>query len=58
MVTAWRGGWRARLLALALFPELAYDVYLQIVFLKCLFDITFARRTTWGHVQHDTVGAA
>jgi hypothetical protein len=37
-----------------LFPELAYDVFLQIVFGKCLLDITLGRRPTWGHVQHPT----
>lgn len=54
VLTVWRGGWKARGLAVLLFPELAYDVYLQIVFVKCLIDITLARRTTWGHVQHPT----
>ena len=52
VITAWRGGWKARLLAVLLFPELAYDVFLQVVFVKCLVDITRARRTTWGHVEH------
>ncbi|MDP1877615.1 MAG: glycosyltransferase family 2 protein [Actinomycetota bacterium] len=54
VATAWRGGWKARGLAALLFPELAYDVYLQVVFLKCLLDITLNRRATWGHVQHPT----
>jgi len=54
VITAWRGGWKARLLAAALLPELLYDVFLQIVFVKCLLDITFGRTATWGHVQHET----
>lgn len=54
VITAWRAGWRGRLLALSLFPELAYDVFLQIVFASCLFDITFARQAKWTHVQHAT----
>lgn len=54
VITAWSGGWKARGLAALLFPELAYDVFLQIVFCKCLFDITMARRATWGHVLHPT----
>lgn len=54
VVTVWSGGWKARGLAMLLFPELAYDVFLQIVFCKCLFDITLARRTRWGHVQRPT----
>ncbi len=57
VITVWRGGWKARLLAVLLFPELAYDVFLQVVFLKCLLDITLARRTTWGHVQHPSTPA-
>ncbi len=58
VVTAWRGGWKARLLAVLLFPELAYDVFLQVVFAKCLLDIALARRTTWGHVQHRAAAGA
>lgn len=51
VITAWPGGWRARLLAALLLPELAYDVYLQVVFISCLKDITLRRDTQWGHVQ-------
>jgi cellulose synthase/poly-beta-1,6-N-acetylglucosamine synthase-like glycosyltransferase len=51
IVTAWRGGWRARLLAATLFPELAYDMYLSAVFVKGLADITFGRVARWGHVN-------
>lgn len=57
VATVWAGGWRARLLAVLLLPELAYDVFLQVVFVKCLFDISLARKTTWGHVQHETASA-
>jgi biofilm PGA synthesis N-glycosyltransferase PgaC len=52
VLTVWRGGWRARGLAIVILPELLYDVFLQIVFIKCLFDIALARRARWGHVQH------
>jgi cellulose synthase/poly-beta-1,6-N-acetylglucosamine synthase-like glycosyltransferase len=52
VVSAWRGGWRARLLAALLIPELLYDVYLDIVYVKGIFDITFARNARWGHVPH------
>ncbi len=52
VATAWRGGWRARLLAAALIPELAYDVFLQIVFISCLWDISTNRTPEWGHVIH------
>lgn len=52
VTTAWRGGWRARLLAALLLPELLYDVFLQMAFLTCLIDISLDRRARWGHVQH------
>ena len=52
IVTVWRGGWRARLLAATLFPELVYDMYLSAVFVKGLLDITLGRVARWGHVNH------
>lgn len=52
VVTAWRTGWRGRLLAGTLIPELAYDVFLQAVFISCLVDISLNRQARWGHVQH------
>lgn len=48
-LTVWRGGWRARLLSVLLIPEIAYAVFLQAVFVKCLFDITLKRTARWGH---------
>jgi cellulose synthase/poly-beta-1,6-N-acetylglucosamine synthase-like glycosyltransferase len=50
VVTAWRGGWRARVLAASLFPELAYDMFLNAVFVTGLFNITVGRIAAWGHV--------
>jgi cellulose synthase/poly-beta-1,6-N-acetylglucosamine synthase-like glycosyltransferase len=58
VLTTWRGGWKARGLAVLILPELLYDVFLQVVFVKCLIDITFARRARWGHVQHDPTAVA
>jgi cellulose synthase/poly-beta-1,6-N-acetylglucosamine synthase-like glycosyltransferase len=52
VITAWSGGWRARLLAVLLVPELLYDMFLDIVYVKGILDITFARTATWGHVSH------
>jgi hypothetical protein len=55
VVTVWRGGWRARLLALSLFPELAYAMFLNVVYLKGVWDLTLARQADWKHVvQPDT----
>lgn len=56
IVSVWEGGWKARLLAALLFPELAYDLFLDVVYVKGIIDITFARRAEWGHVPHE-VGA-
>jgi cellulose synthase/poly-beta-1,6-N-acetylglucosamine synthase-like glycosyltransferase len=52
VVSTWRGGWKARLLAALLVPELLYDGYLDVVYVKGIFDITFARKARWGHVAH------
>jgi hypothetical protein len=49
--TVWRGGWRARGLAALLLPELAYDVFLQVVFINSLWSITTGREAQWGHVE-------
>lgn len=57
-VTAWRGGWRARLVAILLFPELVYDCFLNLAFLKGVFEIAFGRRATWKHVDHGGSGTA
>ncbi|GAA1434439.1 glycosyltransferase family 2 protein [Microlunatus lacustris] len=50
VVTVWRGGWRARLLALSLFPELVYSLVLNAVFVKGILDIAVRRHTSWKHI--------
>ncbi|QSR27002.1 hydrolase [Nocardioides aromaticivorans] len=50
VVTVWNGGWRARLLAATLFPELIYALYLDIVYLKGIVDMSVGRTATWKHV--------
>jgi cellulose synthase/poly-beta-1,6-N-acetylglucosamine synthase-like glycosyltransferase len=52
VVTAWRGGWRARLLALTLFPELFYAAFLNVVFVKGIADICLGRQAGWTHLTH------
>ncbi|MBC7442796.1 MAG: glycosyltransferase family 2 protein [Ramlibacter sp.] len=49
VVSVWRAGWRGRLLAGTLFPELFYDVFLDAVYVKGILDITFGREASWGH---------
>lgn len=51
VVTVWTGGWRARALAVALVPELLYDLFLQSVFVTSLINITLQRRQSWGQLR-------
>lgn len=51
-VTVWRGGWRARFVAMLVFPELVYDCFLNLAFLRGVFEIAFGRSATWKHVDH------
>jgi cellulose synthase/poly-beta-1,6-N-acetylglucosamine synthase-like glycosyltransferase len=53
IISVWQGGWRARILAMLLFPELVYDVFLDVVYVRGVLDITLARQATWGHVPHE-----
>lgn len=50
VVTVWSGGWRARVLAATLFPELFFDMFLNIVYLKGVADIALGRTATWKHL--------
>jgi cellulose synthase/poly-beta-1,6-N-acetylglucosamine synthase-like glycosyltransferase len=51
MVGVWRGGWRARLLSAALFPELVYAMFLNLVYVRGVLDITLGHQARWKHVQ-------
>lgn len=51
VVTVWRGGWSARLLALTLFPELLFAMFLNAVYLKGVLDLTRRHHATWTYVQ-------
>ena len=57
VVTVWRGGWRARLLGLTLFPELFYAMFLNLVYVKGVWDLSLERRATWQHVVQGEHGA-
>ena len=43
----WPGGWAARLLAAPLLIELAYAIFLQLVYVKSLIDIAFGHSKHW-----------
>lgn len=57
VVTVWRGGWKARLLGLTLFPELFYAMFLNVVYVKGVWDMSLARQASWKHVVLTTHGA-
>lgn len=48
VIGVWAGGWRARLLAICLFPELFYAMFLDVVYVKGVIDISRGRQATWG----------
>ena len=50
VVSVWRGGWGARLLAVLVLPELAYAAFLGVVHLKGILDITLGRKAAWHYV--------
>ena len=50
-MTAWPAGWRGRLVALPLVIEIAYDLFIQAVFVKGVVDMVLGRRAHWGHVD-------
>ncbi|MBT8161677.1 MULTISPECIES: glycosyltransferase [Arthrobacter] len=52
VVTAWRGGWRARILAATLFPELFFDMFLNVVYVKGIIDISLGKQAKWKHLNH------
>ena len=55
VVTVWPIGWRGRALAFPLVIELAYDLVLQAVYVKSLFDIATGRTAGWNYVPREAV---
>jgi cellulose synthase/poly-beta-1,6-N-acetylglucosamine synthase-like glycosyltransferase len=56
VVTAWKGGWRARLLAVTVFPELFFDMFLNVVYVKGIIDISLGKQASWKHLNHAQAG--
>ncbi|MEO3932007.1 glycosyltransferase family 2 protein [Micrococcaceae bacterium Sec7.4] len=56
VATVWHGGWRARLLALLLLPELFFDMFLNVIYVKGIVDISLGRTAHWKHVPHAASG--
>ncbi|WP_432543831.1 glycosyltransferase family 2 protein [Kineococcus sp. SYSU DK002] len=53
LVTVWRGGPAARLVAAPLVVELVYDAFIQAVFVRSLTDLLRGREARWHHVTAD-----
>ena len=51
VLTVWNGGWRARLLALALLPELIFALFLNASFVRGTIDIYLGRQAGWKHLH-------
>ncbi|EPD63150.1 glycosyltransferase [Streptomyces sp. HGB0020] len=47
VVSVWRMGWRARLLAALLVLELAYDLFQHAVYFRSLYDLALRREERW-----------
>lgn len=50
-LTAWDTGWRGRMLAFSLIPEIAYDLFLQACFVRALSGMVTSRDLEWGHLN-------
>lgn len=57
VVTVWPGGWRARLLGASILPELLFDAYLDLIFVKGVLDIAFRKKPAWGDERRAEVQA-
>ena len=57
LVTVWPIGTRGRLVAAAVFPELAYDLALQAAFVHAAVLALLRRDTTWNHVAPKSADA-
>ena len=53
IVTVWRAGPKAVLIAAPLFIEIAYDIFIQAAFVKSLFDIMFSNEAKWHHLGYE-----
>lgn len=56
--TVWKGGWRARALAVTIVPELMYDMFLNAVHVKGTLDITFGKKANWGRGPEKTIATS
>lgn len=50
-LTAWDTGWRGRIVAFSLVPEVAYSLVLQASFVRALVGMMGSHEMTWGHLS-------
>ena len=55
VVTVWSTGWRGRLLALPLFIEIGYALFLQVAFVWSLVQLATGRRAGWNYVPRQSL---
>ena len=55
LVTVWRAGWRGRMLAAPMFPELAYVTFLQACFGTSIGQILRGQKADWNDVPRPVV---
>ena len=56
-LSAWDTGWRGRLIAFSLVPEIAYSLVLQACFLRGLTGMMISQDMRWGHLDSRQAGA-
>lgn len=49
-LTAWETGWRGRVIAFSLIPEILYSLFLQACFLRGLTAMMASQDMAWGHL--------
>jgi cellulose synthase/poly-beta-1,6-N-acetylglucosamine synthase-like glycosyltransferase len=58
IVTSWAAGWRGRALAVPMFLELGYALFLQACFVFSFGQILLGRKAGWNYVPRPAVSAA
>jgi cellulose synthase/poly-beta-1,6-N-acetylglucosamine synthase-like glycosyltransferase len=57
LVTVWAAGWRARLVAAPVIPELGYAAFLQACFVRSFWAIISGTRAEWNYVPRSATRA-
>ncbi len=53
LVTVWSAGRNARLITAVLVIEAGYDLFLQAVYLRALWDLIRRRQSSWHHAGEE-----